>query len=241
MTHDLNDDFERDGVLAIPGVLQAAELAAIPATGLPATRRGGSRCLMDQDWCRDLAARLATHPQLRPLLPTDPAAVQCTYFEKSAGRNWLVTLHQDRSIPVAARVDGAGLTGWSEKEGSVFVHAPLGVLAQLVAVRLHLDDCLAIDGPLRVVPGSHRAGVLEDPQAFALRDQHGERLCEARAGDVLLMRPLALHASSKATGNGRRRVLHFVFGPRPLPFGLAWPAQVTGSAATAGSAARIGV
>jgi hypothetical protein len=36
------------------------------------------------------------------------------------------------------------------------------------------------------------------------------------------MRPLALHTSSKATGTGRRRVLHVVFGPPELPFGLQW-------------------
>ena len=38
----------------------------------------------------------------------------------------------------------------------------------------------------------------------------------------MLMRPLLLHASSKATGASRRRVLHFVFGPPALPHGLAW-------------------
>jgi hypothetical protein len=36
------------------------------------------------------------------------------------------------------------------------------------------------------------------------------------------MRPLALHASSKATGTSRRRVLHFVFGSAGLPYGLQW-------------------
>lgn len=43
------------------------------------------------------------------------------------------------------------------------------------------------------------------------------------AEGVLLMRPLALHASSKATGSSRRRVLHFVYGPLALPYGLRWP------------------
>jgi hypothetical protein len=36
------------------------------------------------------------------------------------------------------------------------------------------------------------------------------------------MRPLALHTSSKATGASRRRVLHFVFGPAELSYGLQW-------------------
>jgi hypothetical protein len=37
------------------------------------------------------------------------------------------------------------------------------------------------------------------------------------------MRPLALHASSKATGTSRRRVLHIVFGPAEPGYGLQWP------------------
>jgi hypothetical protein len=40
------------------------------------------------------------------------------------------------------------------------------------------------------------------------------------------MRPLLLHASSKGSGTSARRVLHFVFGPRQLPHGLAWELAV---------------
>lgn len=149
-------------------------------------------------------------------------AVQCTYFEKSAGQNWLVAMHQDLSIPVAERVSGSGLQGWSEKEGELFVQPPTAVLERLVAVRLHLDECSPTDGPLRVVPGSHTSGRLGPDAASRRRDLHGEVVCTARRGDVLVMRPLLLHASSKAHGTSRRRVLHFLFGPRHLPLGLAW-------------------
>jgi predicted protein tyrosine phosphatase len=41
-------------------------------------------------------------------------------------------------------------------------------------------------------------------------------------GGALVMRPLILHASSKATSLSQRRVLHFVFGPPRLPLGLEW-------------------
>jgi hypothetical protein len=36
------------------------------------------------------------------------------------------------------------------------------------------------------------------------------------------MRPLVLHASSKSITNAQRRVLHYVFGPTELPWGLRW-------------------
>ncbi len=40
--------------------------------------------------------------------------------------------------------------------------------------------------------------------------------------EALIMKPLILHASSKSSSDERRRVLHFVFGPRTLPLGLEW-------------------
>ena len=39
----------------------------------------------------------------------------------------------------------------------------------------------------------------------------------------MAMRPLVLHASHKVCVDRPRRVLHFVFGPSKLPFGLRWP------------------
>jgi ectoine hydroxylase-related dioxygenase (phytanoyl-CoA dioxygenase family) len=159
-------------------------------------------------------------------LPADHVAVQCNYFEKSAERNWLVAIHQDLSIPVAARVAEPSLRGWSEKEGALFVQAPVALLEQLVALRLHLDDCTLDDGPLRVVPGSHLGGILAGSDASAAREADMEVQGTAQAGDVLALRPLLLHASSKGRGSGRRRVLHFVFGPHALPHGLAWAGAV---------------
>lgn len=219
----MREQFGRLGYALVPGVLPAADCAHVADAIAPATAAsGGTRCLLAQPWCAGLAARLRADPRLASLLDPEAVAVQCTYFEKSAGRNWLVPLHQDLSIPVAARVDAPALRGWSRKEGTLFVQAPAALLEQLVAVRVHLDPCGAGDGPLLVVPGSHRAGVLARHDASALRDARTPLACIAGAGDALLMRPLLLHASSKALGQSRRRVLHFVFGPRVLPYGLAW-------------------
>ena len=222
--------FAAQGFVLLPGVLSAAECAGLAAratppdlpTGTTTGPSGGTRCLLVRPWCAQLAQRLRTHPALSALLPAQAVAVQCTYFEKTSHRNWLVPLHQDLSVPVAARVEGAKLQGWAEKEGELFVQPPPDVLAQLVAVRLHLDPCQAEDGPLRVVPGSHLRGVLPPEQARALRDGAGEMVCTAEVGTALAMRPLLLHASSKSTGSSRRRVLHFVFGPASMPWGLRW-------------------
>src|SRR5206468_2398213 len=111
-------------------------------------------------------------------------AVQCTLFDKSPTRNWLVALHQDLSIPVRERITHPDCTGWSEKEGVLFVQPPLSVLESLVAVRVHLDECGPGAGPLRVVPGSHRHGRLSDSEARHQRQTNGETECFAKRGDA---------------------------------------------------------
>jgi ectoine hydroxylase-related dioxygenase (phytanoyl-CoA dioxygenase family) len=161
------------------------------------------------------------HPGVREALPARARVVQCTFFEKSAAKNWLVPIHQDLSIPVAGRVDHPALSGWSEKEGSLFVHAPDDVLKQLLAVRVHVDHCSLEDGPLWVVPGSHELGRVGPAHAAEARRTAGV-VVPAKRGDALLMRPLVLHASSKSSGSSLRRVLHFLFGPEVLPYGLVW-------------------
>ncbi|MBI3347719.1 MAG: phytanoyl-CoA dioxygenase family protein [Burkholderiales bacterium] len=209
----LNHDALPEGFRLVPGL---AELATLPPGA------AGQRELLEQPWCQVLARWLLALPQLRDVLPADAVAVQCTLFEKSPDRNWLVTLHQDLAIPVAERVEHSALGGWSIKAGRNFVLAPVEVLAQMVALRVHLDDAAEADGGLRFVPGSHRDDVLDEAAAAQWRERAGEVAVDALAGDGLLMRPLVLHASSKTSAQGRRRVLHFLFGPRVLPLGLRW-------------------
>jgi hypothetical protein len=219
----VREQFVADGFVSIPQVLSANEcgdIAALTRTLDPDA--AGTRCLLAREWCRKLAGRLREHAGVADIVPAGFVAVQCTYFEKSLERNWLVPVHQDLSIPVAARVEHPALRGWSEKEGGVFVQPPAALLEQLVALRVHLDPCSHDDGPLQFIRGSHRYGRISAVDARARRQAGPVVSCEMAQGDVLAMRPLVLHASSKAKGSSRRRVLHFVFGPGELPYGLSW-------------------
>ena len=221
--------FARDGVAVIPQVLgEQACMQLESNVGLSTATAGspGSRNLLAQDWCAALLPEMRAHPAVAAILPASHVAVQCTYFEKSRATNWLVPIHQDLSIPVQRRVDHPALTGWSDKEGQCFVQAPLALLQQLVALRVHIDDCADVDGPLRVVAGSHTQGLISAQQAPSIRSNMQTHLCVVQRGGIVAMRPLVLHASSKATGSGLRRVLHFVFGPASLPYGLQWALSV---------------
>lgn len=142
--------------------------------------------------------------------------------------------------PVAERVDSPGCQGWSEKEGEWFVQPPSAVLEEVVAVRLHLDDCDERNGALRVVPGSHRLGRLTSTEVTQTRDLFGEVFVQVPRGGVMLMKPLLLHASSKASVDCTRRVLHFVFGPAELPGALRWPAWCAREPGVGAALVRVG-
>lgn len=219
--------FSREGFAVVPGVLDDTRCDLL-ASQVDSEASSGARQLLERSWCRALAEELRRHSVLRDVLPINSVAVQCTFFDKSPTRNWLASLHQDLSIPVRARIEAAECSGWSEKEGVVFVQPPVETLEQLVAVRVHIDACPEESGTLRVVPGSHGYGRLGGPSAAALRDGRGEVVVAAERGGALVMRPLILHASSKSSAPQPRRVLHFVFGPAQLPFGLEWRWAVAG-------------
>lgn len=183
---------------------------------------GGTRCLLNNVWCQALASEIRnrvakTIPELARLV-----AVQCTFFNKSPTSNWLVAFHQDRSIPVAMSLSACGWSGWSQKEGMTFIHGPDELLDQMIAVRLHFDDCTADNGPLRVIPGSHRAGTMSPEKIVAQCESSEEEVLLVSKGGVIAMRPLLIHASSKSRTIENRRVLHFLFGPVGLPAGLEW-------------------
>lgn len=215
--------FREDGFAIIERVCSQPEcdnlIARLDSLG---HRSAGSRCLLDLVWCRDVGILLRTRLAKELDFFADSVVVQCTYFHKSPEKNWFVAWHQDRSIPVKSVVESSMLTGWSNKEGMTFVHAPNEVLREMLAVRLHLDDSTMENGPLRIIPRSHLEGVLTPDQIERVRERHKELTCPVRKGGVFVMRPLLLHASSKTISSDSRRVLHLLLGPRRLPCGLAW-------------------
>jgi ectoine hydroxylase-related dioxygenase (phytanoyl-CoA dioxygenase family) len=176
-------------------------------------------------------ARLAAAPQIRrfvtPLLGDHAFAVRAIFFDKVQDANWSLSWHQDTFISVANRLDAPQFTGGSRKAGVWQVRPPFEVLANMAAVRIHLDDCGADNGPLRVLPGSHRQGLIEAVDEWKRRV--GEVVCTVRGGGVVIMHPLLLHASSAAAAAGHRRVIHIEYACDELPFGLTWNTRIAGS------------
>src|SRR5262249_38998183 len=101
--------------------------------------------------------------------------------------------------------------------------APVELLTRMLTLRVHLDDCPADAGPLRVLPGTHRHGRLGDDAIDAMAARVAEHACVATRGDVLAFSPLLLHASSSTSAAiAHRRVLQLELSADTLPEGLDW-------------------
>ena len=134
-----------------------------------------------------------------------------TLFDKSPEDNWLVVWHQDTALPVRERRDISDWGPWSVKAGITYAHAPASALSRVVALRVHIDDSRIDNGPLRVLPGTHTLGVLPDVELGRLAREIPPVDCVLPAGGIVAMRPLLVHASSKAKSNQQRRVLHIEY------------------------------
>lgn len=137
-------------------------------------------------------------------------------FDKTPTANWKVGWHQDVTLSCSQRFELDGWRNWTEKDGLPHVQPPVAVLESMLTLRLHLEPCGSDNGPLRVLPGSHRSGRLSPTEVAAQVASVEPVECACEAGEVLLMRPLLVHSSSSARAPGRRRVVHLEFCPRAV-------------------------
>ena len=217
----MNGDIEQHGFSVVANLFAHSEVESLLAA-LGSLSTAGRRGLLDVPAVAGLAVSEKLLKLVRPHVSSVPRPVRAIYFDKSADANWLVAWHQDLTLAVRERVDVPGFGPWSVKAGVPHVQAPVELLEQMLAARIHLDDCDETNGALRVLRGTHRLGRLSSERIQQLRKEHKDVVCHASAGDVMLMRPLLLHASGKSKGMGHRRVLHIEYAGFELPDGLRW-------------------
>jgi ectoine hydroxylase-related dioxygenase (phytanoyl-CoA dioxygenase family) len=224
-------NFDREGFAVVRGLITAHE-ADLYASDLSiifdrkqasaSGKIGGVRNLLQES---RLVSELATSARVTSVVESVTGlklfAVRAICFDKTPESNWRVPWHQDLAIPVTERIETPGFSGWSVKDGVSHVLPPHGILEGMVTIRLHLDECAAENGALKVMPGSHRFGKLSADSMDELAKQNPV-ICEMGRGDALLMRPLLLHASSPSLEPSHRRVIHIEYASSELPGGLKW-------------------
>ena len=160
--------------------------------------------------------------EARKILGKDPQIVRVIFFDKTPEKNWLVTWHQDKTVALNQKFDLQGWERWTLKDGTHHVQPPVEVLDQMITIRLHLDPADDENGCLKVIPGSHKHGVLKQKQIDKIVSEEDHVLCVADAGDTVIMRPHILHTSNKAIVPDHRRIVHVEFSSFELPEGIDW-------------------
>lgn len=152
---------------------------------------------------------------LARILGDEFGLVRVLFFDKPPGQSWALPWHKDFAVAVRDnRLPSSHFHKPTRKAGVPHVEAPQCLLEKMLTLRIHLNDICEENGPLKVIPGSHLG-----------REDRPPRTILARAGDVLLMRPLISHASNKShpETTRHRRILHLEFAGTPeLPDGYAW-------------------
>ena len=171
---------------------------------------------------RQIAGHRSIRNLVEAILGKQAFAVRAILFDKSPEANWYVTWHQDTFIAVKQQHEVVGYEAWSIKAGLRHVRPPAEVLESMLTVRLHLDPCHLDNGPLRVLPASHRRGILSNAEIADFVAANQSEICPVDQGGCLLMSPLLIHASSRTKKPARRRVLHLEFANCKLPTPLEW-------------------
>lgn len=219
---------EQDGFLLLRGFTAPESIARLEAyctwliqeTGSP---RAGIRNLLGKD---EIVSNIRTSGELlevaRQVLGREAQPVRVILFDKSPEANWGVPWHQDLNIAVSGKDTPPGYGPRTMKADVPHIIPPTTVLEKMVTLRLHLDPCTREDGPLVVAPGSHRNGkCVEKNTDHQLLDQHAVECC-TEPGDLLVMRPLLFHRSSKASTPRTRKVLHVEYAATHLDGDLRW-------------------
>jgi ectoine hydroxylase-related dioxygenase (phytanoyl-CoA dioxygenase family) len=157
---------------------------------------------------------------LADVLGTDYGLVRVLYFDKPPNQSWGLPWHKDMTIAVRDnRLPSERFGKPTQKAGVPHVEAPQELLERMLTARIHLDTVTEENGPLKVLPGSHRSAKTLSNGSVKPQTILVER------GDVLLIRPLVEHCSSRSHPNTvrHRRILHLEFAAdRELPDGYAW-------------------
>ena len=93
-------------------------------------------------------------------------------------------------------------------------------MENIYTIRIHLDNTDENNGALKVIDKSHSKKIYR-PETIDWTTEK-ETVCKVKQGEVMIMKPLLLHSSSRTTNNKKRRVIHIEFSDINLPNELNW-------------------
>jgi hypothetical protein len=203
------------GFQIVGGVLDPAEtsqlLRTLEASPLTTRSRAGARHLMKHPAVSDVANDPRLSAIATGFLGSSTVPFRATLFDKTTARNWLVPWHQDTALPLQERRDVPGWGPWSTKAGITYAHAPGDGAVSRRGSTPALRRFASGQRALRVLPGTHALVVLSEADTERLVREISPVDCLVPSGGIIAMRPLILHASSKADIDHPRKVLRIEY------------------------------
>lgn len=213
-------------VVSLDSVMNLAAEAEGPIRDKIGTVYAGRNLLRLFEPAKTIWRRSPLLELLREVLGPEFGLVRALFFDKPPERTWALPWHKD--LTIAVKPHSGESTVFSKptlKAGVPHIEASCEVLEAMLTLRIHLDEMTDENGPLQVVPGSHRLGKVPVASYETARTILGSR------GDVLAMRPMLAHRSisSREGTTLHRRILHLEFtGQQRLPDGFEWHDFIAG-------------
>lgn len=213
-------EFERCGRVWFRNAISESDLSSLDDAAKLQTK-AGQRIDLAKGPAGVFSPRSSLTSAIRAIDP-DAQSVRVIAFNKSKETNWAVPWHQDRVIAVSSKCDVSGFKNWTKKTGIWHCEPPPAILDQMLFVRIHLDDTDHSNGAMQIAVGSHKAGIIPTVQAEMIASQYPIESCEAKRGDILVLKMLTLHSSKPSSSSVDRRVFRIDFASFDLPKPLRW-------------------
>ena len=220
--------YDRDGFIVVPDVLSAEEVAGLRAATDALVER--SRAVEDHNEVYDLEpGHSADEPRVRRIKTPDKwdgrfaAIVRHPRIVACLQALWGPNIRFD-SAKLNMKAAGFGAPVEWHQDWAFYPHTN----DDLAAVGVMIDDMAEENGPLMVIPGSHKGPVHDhhadgrfcgaiDPTKTAL-DYQSAMPCLGKAGSISIHHVRAIHASAPNTSSRSRRFFLLQFRSAD-----AWP------------------
>lgn len=221
---ELGEQLQRVGASRVSAALAGGQLFTLLSSIRPETAAGAVRArsqsaygaralLVERPHLRRLFAELMLDRIAEAVLGDGALPIDAVFFDKCSDANWAVPAHQDVVVPIPPSADRASVRNLRHRHGITYGEPADHVLEELVALRVHFDDAGAENGGLSIAHGTHTRGRLSSADILRIPAE-SYTMYDCRAGDVLLMKPLAVHRSGRSVVPAHRRVLQISYAPR---------------------------
>ncbi|WP_350274475.1 phytanoyl-CoA dioxygenase family protein [Kribbella sp. HUAS MG21] len=208
LTPGEKEQLDRDGFLALEGILTAEEVSAINERLAELTAAEGDRAGLEvhQEKGTDRLADLVNKDGKFEVCFSHPRVLAA--MQHVLGEFRLSSLNSRAALP---------------GEGHQALHADFGQPVEPGAYEVCnsiwlLDDFTPENGATRVVPGSHRRGTMPTDELPDPTAPHPDQLqLTGRAGDVIIFNSHLWHGGTRNQTTAPRRAMHSYFAHRNLP------------------------